>query len=556
MTFKSIPAGEFLMGSPDDKDAEPAEKPQHRVRISKPFYLGVCEVTQAQYARVMGSNPSHFYEKGNGNDRVAGQSTEAYPAEDVCWLDAIWFSNRLSELEGKKPFYEIEGKNVRVRDWNGPGYRLPTEAEWEYACRAGSAVPTPYLFGSDAAELGEYGWFAGNSDARTHPVSQKRPNNFGLFDIHGNVFEWCWDSYAEDYYKQSVADDPTGPVRVAAHVIRGGGWGGQPQYCRAAARYGLGWDDRRNYVGFRLALGQAGNNVGSAHSTEAPRVPVAMPQHAAPGHGESDSIVAKSIDMKLVLIPAGEFVMGSPDADKDAANSEKPQHRVRISKPFYLGVSEVTQAQYEKVMGNNPSYFFANGTGSSRVSGQSTEAYPVEHVTWLDAVRFCNRLSEKEGKKPFYKIGGNDVQVSDWNGPGYRLPTEAEWEYACRAGSASPTPYSFGSDAAELGEYGWFAGNSDARTHPVSQKRPNRFGLYDMHGNVWEWCWDEWRDGYSNQSRTTDPTAIRLAGFRASRGGGWSDGPRDCRSASRGRNGPGDPDASLGFRVALGQSGR
>ena len=182
---------------------------------------------------------------------------------------------------------------------------------------------------------------------------------------------------------------------------------------------------------------------------------------------------------------------------------------MRISRPFYLGVYEVTQAQYEAVMGNNPSCFSANGGGKDRVAGQSTDRYPVENVSWLDAIQFSNKLSEKEGKKPFYEIDGKEIRVPDWNGPGYRLPTEAEWEYACRANAPTPTRFSFGDNAAELGEYGWFDGNSERRTHPVGQKRPNGFGLYDMHGNVWEWCWDWYGAGYYNQSARGRPDRPR-----------------------------------------------
>ena len=173
----------------------------------------------------------------------------------------------------------------------------------------------------------------------------------------------------------------------------------------------------------------------------------------------SQDSITNSIGMTLKRIPAGEFVMGAAD-NEEAGDGEKPRHRVRISKPFYLGVYEVTQAQYEAVMGNNPSYFSPNGGGKDKVAGQSTGQYPVESVSWLDAVKFCNKLSEKEGMKPFYEIDGEEVRVPDWNGQGYRLPTEAEWEYACRANAATPTRYSFGDDAAELGEYGWFHGNS------------------------------------------------------------------------------------------------
>jgi len=266
--------------------------------------------------------------------------------------------------------------------------------------------------------------------------------------------------------------------------------------------------------------------------------------------------INNSIGMTLNLIPAGEFVMGSPDDAIEARKDEKPSHRVRISKPFYLGVCEVTQAQYEAVMGNNPSCFAANGKFKDRVAGQSTDWYPVENVSWLDAIQFCNKLSEKERRKPFYEIEGNYISVPDWSGPGYRLPTEAEWEYACRANASTPTRFSFGDNAVELGGYGWFDGTSERRTHPVGQKWPNGFGLHDTHGNVWEWCWDWYGEGYYNQSATADPTGPGGTQDRVLRGGGWYGGPGSVRSASRGHRVPEWRIDSLGVRLALAQSGR
>ena len=205
----------------------------------------------------MGNNPSNYSPNGRGNDQVAGQSTGRYPVETVSWLNAIQFCNKLSDKEGKKPFYEIDGGDVRVPDWNGQGYRLPTEAEWEYACRANAPKPTRYSFGDDAEDLGEYGWFNGNSD-RTHPVGQKKPNGFGLHDMHGNVAEWCWDWYREGYYNQSPADDPTGPAAASRRVYRGGGCGSDPRPPRSASRYGYQPGNWSSTVGFRLALGQSG----------------------------------------------------------------------------------------------------------------------------------------------------------------------------------------------------------------------------------------------------------------------------------------------------------
>ncbi len=200
--------------------------------------------------------------------------------------------------------------------------------------------------------------------------------------------------------------------------------------------------------------------------------------------------------------------MGSPDDDKEAREDEKPQHRVRISRPFYLGLYEVTQAQYKAVMGVNPSSFSSTGRLKSSVAGRSTDLHPVETVCWLDAVRFCNKLSTMDGVRPFYELDGDAVRVPERSGAGYRLPTEAEWEYACRA--RTKTRWSFGDGDASATEFGWFDGTSDNRTHPVGEKRPNGFGLFDMHGNVREWCWDSFDVMYYGKSTMVDPRARRV----------------------------------------------
>ncbi len=234
--------------------------------------------------------------------------------------------------------------------------------------------------------------------------------------------------------------------------------------------------------------------------------------------------ITNSIGMKLTLIPAGEFMMGSPDSALDAS-SAKPQHRVRITKPFYLGATEVTQGQYEKVMGSNPSRFKESGPDA-----------PVEQVSLEDAQEFCRKLSELAEEK---KAGRR-----------YRLPTEAQWEYACRAGNAEK--YCYGDDESRLGDYAWYSKNSDGKTHQVGQKKANAWGLYDMHGNVWEWC-EDWYDGmYYADFPTDDPTGPPGGSYRVHRGGGWNYFAWVCRSAARSNYGsPGYRDPDLGFRVAL-----
>ena len=253
--------------------------------------------------------------------------------------------------------------------------------------------------------------------------------------------------------------------------------------------------------------------VGKALTYEGGKVQVgeSAPVGARLGGGRPGETFKNTIGMELVLMPAGEFEMGSNDGDRD----EKPVHTVKITKPFYLSTTEVTQAQYEAVMGTNP----------SRFKGPDL---PVEEVSWEVAMEFCKKLSAKENKP-------------------YRLPTEAEWEYACRAGTK--TNYCFGNNEDDLGDYAWYDKNAGKQTHPVGQKKPNAWGLYDMHGNVYEWCAD-WYGDYPGET-LIDPAGPTTGVIRVLRGGGWLSGARYCRSAYRLRFGPGFRYYSLGFRLAL-----
>ncbi len=230
--------------------------------------------------------------------------------------------------------------------------------------------------------------------------------------------------------------------------------------------------------------------------------------------------ITNSIGMKLKLLPAGQFVMGS-----DQREADKRTHQVTLTKPFYVGIHEVTQEQYEKVMGTNP-------------SGFKGPQNPVEQVSWEDAVEFCRKLSELPEEKAAGRV--------------YRLPTEAQWEYACRAGTT--TEYSFGNDAESLGEYSWFFANSGGKTHAVGQKLPNAWGLYDMHGNVFEWCMDRYGD-YPRGS-VTDPVGASSGSNRVCRGGSWIYAAEGCRSAIRKRDYPSDRNDDYGFRVTCVPSGQ
>ncbi len=257
--------------------------------------------------------------------------------------------------------------------------------------------------------------------------------------------------------------------------------------------------------------------------------PEKSPPKSPPTSAGGD-LITNTIGMKLKLIPAGEFMMGSPDDEKDRYEDEGPQHKVRITKPFYMGVTEVTQGQWFAVMKTKP--------WEGKVYVQEGEDYPAVYVSWDDAIEYCQKLRATEGKS-------------------YRLPTEAEWEYACRGGKS--TSYSFGSDASELKDFAWFRENAydigEKYAHTVGGKQPNPFGLYDMHGNVWEWCTD-WKGDYS-AAAATDPVGPSTGADRVKRGGSWYDySAGNCRSASRVGGDPSIRSNDRGFRLALSPSGQ
>jgi formylglycine-generating enzyme required for sulfatase activity len=251
--------------------------------------------------------------------------------------------------------------------------------------------------------------------------------------------------------------------------------------------------------------------------------------------------VKNSIGMQLVLIPAGEFLMGSPREEDKRRPDEGPQHEVKIRKPFYLGAYTVTQAEYKAVMGSNPSWFSATGGGKDKVDGLDTSRFPVENVSWDDAQKFCARLSAAPAEK---KAGRK-----------YRLPTEAEWEYACRA--RTRTPFHFGkalsSDRANFdGNYpygGASRGPYLDRTCKVGSYGDNAFGLYDMHGNVCQWCADWYKKDYYGYSPKEDPKGPDSGTSRVLRGGSWDLFGEDCRAAGRSRGEPGYRCNGDGFRV-------
>ncbi|MBM4369734.1 MAG: formylglycine-generating enzyme family protein, partial [Deltaproteobacteria bacterium] len=494
-----VPPGKYRRGvSPGDTRADDDEGPAHDVTITQAFYLGRYEVTQAEWQGAMGPTPS-------------GR-----------------FIHRQAPVEVS--YEDIEKFNQRTR------LRLPTEAEWEFASRAGTAGPRH-------AELDAACWFSGNSGSTTHITGTKRANALGFHDMLGNVWEWCSDWYSADEYGRCSAGvvDPTGPATGSVRVLRGGSWHDNDWGCRASDRNNSRPSARVDDRGFRVSRNPE-LSLAVAPPSPDERLPWADVLEVRPDaavvtdaklRGEIERtglpwrVKDKGTGIELLLVPPGKYRRGASPGDDDADDDESPIHDVRLTQPFYLGRYEVTQAQWQAAMGSNP----YKKSGDPRA--------PVDSVGGYDDYG----LQNIEAINPAYDEGPPKDIASFNQKTGLRLPTEAEWEYACRAGS---TAGRYG----ELDDVAWYRGNSGSTTHPVGQKRANALGFHDMLGNVWEWCSD--RYSYSEYDRCSsgvvDPKGPSTKEARVLRGGSWGDDDRDCRASGRA---PGGPASRLGINCGF-----
>ena len=433
-------------------------KPYELIGIpGKEYEIGKTEVTQAIYESVMGENPSF----------LAGENL---PVENLSFYDMLYFCNEYSRLSGLTPVYAVDGE-TNVKKWNyvlhksvnlkgkitmdetANGYRLPTREEWVYAAKGGQNYK---YAGSDIID--EVAWYSGNTkyEYNTHPVAQKLPNGYGLYDMSGNVMEAVWAKLSPD----GLSDALGGAVLY------------DTEYLEVTYKsFGFYNTERAKHRGFRLARNKDGIEIGKAT--------VKSVEDAKPVE-----------DVKTVedVKPVEELI---PAPDREA----KPDSLIAIpDKNFEIGKTEVTQALYESVMGENPSYF-------------KGENLPVESLSYYDMLYFCNEYSRLSGLTPVYAVDSK-TDVKKWNytphkgeslkgkitmdekANGYRLPTVEEWQYAAKGGQNFT--YS-GSD--NIDEVAWHWENFGGKMHPVAQKLPNRYGLYDMSGNVMECVWDN-REGF------------------------------------------------------------
>ena len=572
------PPGTFTMGSPSSETGRESDETQHSVTLTNGFYLGKYEVTQAQYETVMNGNSEGLNPKPsqwpNNNDR---------PVEKVSWNDAQVFLSRLNSIEqtaGRLP--------------NGWKYVLPTEAEWEYACRAGTT--TIFSWGNSASSTqanfkgtDPYGGGAtGPNLQQTTDVGQYAANPWGFHDMHGNLWEWVHDWKAS--YPVGAQTNPEGPASGSDRVTRGGTWASEGMHLRSARRGSSSPSKRYYRIGFRVGFkaispdeadpelelfggavitreaGQAWAEPGvaahdvrdgnlTANVTVTGTVDVnstgtyVLTYSVADAAGNTDSKTrtvtvtgARSVDlnasvaMDMLWVPAGTFTMGSPTSEAGREADREDEHNVTLTKGFYLGKYEVTQAQYEAVMTGN-----TNGLSATPSRWPGNPNRPVEKVSWDDAQVFLTRLNAQQAAN----------LPAGWS---YVLPTESQWEYACRAGTT--TVYSWGNTiASSNANYNWDGGANDGndfkQTRDVGQYAANPWGFFDMHGNVWEWTADRYQAAYPTGNPVIDPTGPASGLDRVRRGGSWYHAGSYLRSALRLSGNPSLRYDTLGFRVGF-----
>ena len=479
-----VKGGSFVMGE-NQEDVIP-----HKVTIDKDYWIGETPVTQELWNAVMGYNNSHAYLKLNNA-----------PVGNVSWLECEKFINTLSKITGKT-------------------FSFPTEAQWEFAARGGIFSKGYCYSGGD--NIDDVAWYWDNCDKKVHAVKTKKPNELGIYDMSGSVWEWCYD-WADKYDGKDVIN-PTGPEEGEYKIIRGGCLENNPPACAVTARSLLPPTKNHPLAGLRLAFSESSENSISE----------------SPNHNRADDVMAKNdlsanvqqtktiknfkvngVAFSMVCVDSGTFMMGSNDGKEE----EQPVHPVTLSN-YCIGQTLVTQELWQAVMGNNPSCF-------------KGEKHPVERVTWNDCMKFIQKLNSLTRQR-------------------FRLPTEAEWEFAARGGNHSKGYKFAGSDTIE--KVAWFDDNAgdklgednpDYGTHDVATKSPNELGIYDMTGNVAEWCSDRYGK-YSKHSQTDPhgPSSSEMP-IMVFRGGAWDDDDDRCRVTFRSFDLFMERAYNIGFRLAL-----
>ena len=444
--FEKVEGCTFTMGATPGMIPFSGNLPTHKVTLTHNYYMGSTEVTQALWEAVMGNNPSET--KGDN-----------LPVVNVSWYDCQTFISKLNNATGQK-------------------FRLPTEAEWELAARGGK-MSQHYLF-SGSNNLNDVAWHKNNSDNTLHEVATKAPNELGIYDLSGNVGEWCADFFGE--YTIANQYDPVGPTNGTRRVIRSSGWNHDGYRCCPSSRATSEPSETDGFLGLRLV-------VTTGQSTSANIDISPKPQKIT-----YETFNVKGVTFEMAKVEAGNFIMGATPEIQYPEDKIKPAHEVMISKNYYIGKTEVTQALWKAVMGKKHKQYLKD------------DKWPVQDVSWDDCQEFISKLNAATGKN-------------------FRLPTEAEWEFAARGGNNS--------------------------RHDIADNSLNELGLSDI-GN-YAWCSD-WYGSYSSVPQI-DPVGPTNGTCRVYRGGSYSIGAGgnvvNCRYGGRYSNYPNYHDITLHFRLAL-----
>ncbi len=521
------------------------------------------------------------------------------PVTKISWRDSIVWCNAYSELYSKTPVYKYNGSILKnstnavacdnaTCDWSANGYRLPTEGEWQYAASYCGNTPYNYVSGAtgnyenaDACKV--VAWYRVNSGGKTHPVGEKAANGLGLCDMSGNVWEWCWD-FGGDYPSESVTDYH-GAVRGSGRIVRGGSWYDLANYLQIGYRGSFNPDVKGSNSGFRLVCSSSvpvpdeslSNSVQTSSGKDSPSN-VQSPSSGKDSSGtvmEDAPTVMEDVPTVMEDVPKDiqdvEYrdVVPVEGGTYTQESDEEEQFKHTIS-GFSIGKYQVTYELWYSVYrwAVKHGYKFKSagreGSGGSVGAEPSSSKYePVTKISWLDSVVWCNAYSELCNKAPVYKYDGSTIKDStnaavcdhvtcDWSANGYRLPTEGEWQYA--ASNCGKTPYTYASgatadceneDACE--KVAWYKRNASYDTHPVGEKDANGLGLYDMSGNVWEWCWDWYGSHPSNPE--TDYRGAVSGSNRVRRGGSGINGASHLQVGCRTNSSPSYEYYNLGFRV-------